>query len=144
MLLSVHLLLRMHQAHGFSLFTQDVQLKEKHYLYSFICLKLRPPLSKKSFPVGRVGKKNSWKVGIFFFSNFFFFKLECTGGEVKKKLFEKMKKKVLSAVLDPPGRYTGNYFLFKGGLILQNCNILNSGPKDDMLCCLKGNFFSLS
>ena len=63
---------------------------------------------------------------------------------MKKKLFEKMKKKVLSAVLDPPGRYTGNYFLFKGGLILQNCNILNSGPKDDMICCLKGNFFSLS
>ena len=39
---------------------------------------IRPPLSKKSF----------------FPPNFNFFKLECTGGKVKKKKkFEKMKKK---------------------------------------------------
>ena len=54
-------------------------------------------LSKKSFPVGWVGEKTaSREVGIFFFfPNFNFFKLECTGGKVKnKKIFEKMKKKV--------------------------------------------------
>ena len=47
---------------------------------------LGPSLSKKLFPVGRVGKRTaSREVGIFFFPNFnFFFKLECTGGEVKK------------------------------------------------------------
>ena len=47
----------------------------------------RPALSKKSFPVGRVEDKNaSREVGIFFFfPNFNFLKLECTGGEVKKK-----------------------------------------------------------
>ena len=61
-------------------------------------IKLRPPLSKKSFPVGRVGKKTaSREVGIFFFffPNFNFFKLECTEGKVKK---------------------TGNDFLFEDGL----------------------------
>ena len=58
--------------------------------------KIRPPLSKKLFPVGRVGTKTaSWEVGIFFFfPNFNFLKLECTGGKVKKFFFEKMKKKV--------------------------------------------------
>ena len=42
----------------------------------------RPPLSKKLFPLGRVGKKTaSREVGIFFFSLIsIFFKLECTGG----------------------------------------------------------------
>ena len=52
-------------------------------------LGIRPPLSKKSFPVGQVGPKTaSREVGIFFFffPNFNYFKLECTGGEVKKKL----------------------------------------------------------
>ena len=56
---------------------------------------MRPPLSKKSFPVDRVGGKNvSREVGIFFFFFFFFFlisfflKLECTGGgKVKQKCF---------------------------------------------------------
>ena len=58
---------------------------------------VRPPLSKKSFPVGQVGKKTaSREVGIFLFPLIsFFLKLECTGGKVKKKnIFEKMKKKV--------------------------------------------------
>ena len=62
--------------------TQDCAVsagrKKKHF---------RPPLSKKSFPVGQVGKKTaSQEVGIFFFffPNFNFFKLECTGGKVKK------------------------------------------------------------
>ena len=59
---------------------------------------MRPPLSKKLFSVCRVGKKTaSREVGIFFFffPNFNFFNLECTGGESKKKkYFEKMKKKV--------------------------------------------------
>ena len=49
---------------------------------------IRPPLSKQLFPVSRVGgKKASWEVGnLFFFPNFIFYKLECTGGggEVKK------------------------------------------------------------
>ena len=41
----------------------------------------------------------------------------CTGGKVK--FFGKdEKKKFQSAFLDPPGRYTGNNFLFKGGLML--------------------------
>ena len=52
----------------------------------------------------------SQEVGIFFFLISFFYKLKCTGGKVKKFFFEK------SAILDPPGRYTGNNFLFKGGL----------------------------
>ena len=53
---------------------------------------VRPPLSKKSFPVGRVGKTTARReVGIFFFFLIsIFFKLECTGGKVKKK---KKKKK---------------------------------------------------
>ena len=48
-------------------------------------------LSKKSFPVGRVGKKTaSREVGIFFFfffPNFNFLKIECTGRKVTKKNF---------------------------------------------------------
>ena len=50
---------------------------------------IRPPLSKKSFPVGRVGGKNCQSGGrnfSLFFPNFNFIKLECTGGKVKKKL----------------------------------------------------------
>ena len=46
-----------------------------------------PPLSKKSFPLCRLGGKTaSREVGIFlFFPNFFFYKLECTGGTTKDK-----------------------------------------------------------
>ena len=59
------------------------------------------PLSKKLFSVGRVGNKTaSREVGIFFFffPNFNFFKLGCTGGGgdggvKKKKKLEKMGKK---------------------------------------------------
>ena len=49
----------------------------------------RPPLSKKLFPVGRVGKKlRVRRSGFFiFFLILFFLKLECTGGKVKKKVF---------------------------------------------------------
>ena len=32
-----------------------------------------------------------------------------------------MKKKFQSALLDPPGRYTGNNFLFKGGPRYRTC-----------------------
>ena len=55
----------------------------------------RPPLSKKSFPVGRVGKKTaSREAGFFFFSWFHFYKLNCTGGvSKKKKKIEKYGKK---------------------------------------------------
>ena len=53
---------------------------------------VRPPLSKKSFPVGRVGKKTaSREVRIFFILISIFFKLECTGGKVKKNL-KRLKK----------------------------------------------------
>ena len=43
------------------------------YAYSFFP-RIRPPLSKKSFPVSRMGKKKaSWEVGnLFFFPNSFF------------------------------------------------------------------------
>ena len=54
-----------------------------------------PPLSKKSFPVSRVGeKKASREVGnlFFFFPNFIFYILECTGGKTKKKNLLKIRK----------------------------------------------------
>ena len=56
---------------------------------------MRPPLSKKSFPVFRVGKKTaSREVWIFFGPNLIFYRLECTGGKVKKKgIFFKYEKK---------------------------------------------------
>ena len=40
------------------------------------------------------------------------------GGVNKKKNFnlKDEKRKFQSALLEPPGRYTGNNFLFKGGL----------------------------
>ena len=61
-------------------------------------MNVRPPISKKLFPVGRVGKKEaSREVGNLFFSpNFIFYKLVCTGGGgSKKKIFlENRKKKV--------------------------------------------------
>ena len=57
-----------------------------------------PHLSKKLFPVSRVGKKKSQSGGreSFFFPNFIFNKLECTGGKSKKKEenFESRKYKV--------------------------------------------------
>ena len=51
---------------------------------------VRPPLSKKLFPVFRVGKKTpSREVGnLFYFPNFIFYKLECTGGKIGKKKFQ--------------------------------------------------------
>ena len=53
---------------------------------NFACF--RPPLSKKSFPVSRVSKKNGQSGGrdFFFFSNFVFYKLQCTSWESKKKI----------------------------------------------------------
>ena len=65
--------------------------------------------SAKKRPVGRSG---------FSFPNFFLYKLECTGGGVKKISFENMKtKKFQSALFSPLWRWTGNNSLFKGGLI---------------------------
>ena len=49
----------------------------------------------------------------FFFPNFIFYKLECKVGRSIKK-----KKKFQSALFSPHGRWTGNDFLFKGGLTL--------------------------
>ena len=53
-------------------------------------------LSKKLFPVSRVGeKKPVGRSGIFFFPNFiFFYKLEYTGGGGDKKNRENREKKV--------------------------------------------------
>ena len=83
---------------------------------------MRPSLGKKGFPVCRVASKNaSCEVGIFFSSNFtFFYTLECTGGGgvKKKEKIENMKKKKKKVPYGPfpPGRWTGNNFLFKGCL----------------------------
>ena len=54
----------------------------------------------------------------FFFPNFIFYRLEYTGGKSKKIniFFPKKKKKFQSALFSPPGRWTGNHFLFKAGL----------------------------
>ena len=57
--------------------------------------RLRPPLSKKMFPVFWVGKKRPvGRSESFFFFFLFFFSLECTGGGgVENNLFfENMKK----------------------------------------------------
>ena len=40
-------------------------------------MRFRPPLSKKSFPVSRVGKKTASREVL---PNFIFYKLECTAG----------------------------------------------------------------
>ena len=63
------------------------KLEGSHSL--FYCY-MRPPLSKKLFPVGRVGKKKaSREVGnlFFFFPNCIISKLEYTGRKGKKKKF---------------------------------------------------------
>ena len=58
----------------------------------------------------------------YFFPNFFFYKVEYTGGKVKKKKMKLKlklkyeKKEFQSALFNPLGRWTGNNFLFKGGL----------------------------
>ena len=69
---------------------------------------LRPPFSKKSFPVSWVGKRKRQSGGreSFFFSNFISYKLECTEGKSNKNNFY------------PPGQWTGNDFLFEDGLII--------------------------
>ena len=88
-------------------------------------LKVRPSLtwlSKKVFPVRRVTpKKASREVGIFIFSVFHFSLTRMNWEDWEKKLFECffskiMKKKFHPALCSPPGRWTGNHFLFKGGL----------------------------
>ena len=69
------------------------------------------------FPVHRVGKKRAnWEVGIFFpFLFFLFHRQGCT----EKKFFKLYKKKFQSALFSPLRRWTGNNFLFKGGLWLR-------------------------
>ena len=65
----------------------------------------------------------------FFFFNFFFYKIECSGGEEVKNifLFENRKKKFQWALFRPPGRWTGNTFLFEDGLTdLSGLEICNS------------------
>ena len=78
----------------------------------------RPSLSKKVFPVRRVTpKKASREVGIFSFFCFpFFIDYDVLRRLRKKNFFSKiMKKKFHPALFSPPGRWTGNHFLFKGG-----------------------------
>ena len=98
---------------------QQCQVKWQNSLISL--LNLRPPLSKKLFPVGRVGKKKaSREVGnlfSFFSPNFIFYKLEHSGGKVKKKKDFENRKKFQYALFSPPGRWTGNNFLFEDGLM---------------------------
>ena len=83
-----------------------------HYLFGE---DMRPSLGKKVFPVCRVAPKNaSREVGIFFFSNFIFYRLECTGGSKKKKKeFENMKKKSSSRpfLAHPAGGQETTFYL---------------------------------
>ena len=57
-----------------------------------------PPLGKKivsCVPVGQKKSQSGGRESFFFFPNFIFYKLECTGGKVKKKyFFDNRKKKV--------------------------------------------------
>ena len=71
---------------------------EVNMLSSRVLIGLRymgPLLSKRSFPVSRMGQKKSQSGGrnLFFFSNFIFYKLECTGGKSEKKNWKIGKKK---------------------------------------------------
>ena len=79
-----------------SLSTTPVGQRERRWSGSWVGRVLRPPLSKKSFPVSRVSKKTaSREVGNFFFLFIsFFYELECKGGKVKKiYIFLKIGKK---------------------------------------------------
>ena len=93
------------------------------FLNGSVCtfsIQLRPSLSKKVFPVRRVTpKKASREVGIFFPSVFHFSLTRMTEKIEKKTTFflKNKKKKFHPALFSPPGRWTGNHFLFKGGLI---------------------------
>ena len=81
---------------GWSDVTMFSEFTPQYVVRGWSEMALRPPLSKKLFPVGRVGKKTaSREVGIFSPLISIFLKQECTGGKVaKKNFFEKMKKKV--------------------------------------------------
>ena len=74
---------------------EDDQIVDPHILQAcqWPYIPCRPPSSKKSFPVRRVAPKTAtWSGGIFYFPNFIFYKLECTGGKGKRK-YENMKEK---------------------------------------------------
>ena len=64
----------------------------------------------------------SREVGISFFLILFFYKLECTGGKLKKKKIENMKKKKKKKEEVPEGLFRSTWavhrkqLLFKGGL----------------------------
>ena len=76
--------------------------------------RLRPPLSKKSFP-GRqwLPKKPVGRSGIFLFLISFLNKLECTGREKKNNFVWKIEKKnFYLQLLEQVDRWTGNAFLF--------------------------------
>ena len=71
---------------------------------------VRPSLSEKWFPVRRVtAKKASREVGIFVFLFLIFIDLI----EKKNTFSKNHEKKSQSALFSPPGRWTGNNFLFK-------------------------------
>ena len=63
---------------------------------------------------GPVGRESFF----FFFPNFIFYKIECTGGGGGIKIYENMeekKKEFQSALFSPLERWTGNNFSIKGG-----------------------------
>ena len=83
---------------------------------------LRPPLSEKSFPVSRVGKKTDSRLvgSLLFFPLISFFINKNVQREKVKKIWGGegiLKKEFQSALFSPLGWWTGNNFLFKGGLM---------------------------
>ena len=80
---------------------------------------MRPPLKKSLFPVQRVAE--IWPVGrsqhLFFFRFFFLGKKIVKIILKKRKIVENEKKRSQSALIDSPGRWTGNNIFSKGGLM---------------------------
>ena len=84
---------------------------------------MRPLLSEKLFPVGRVSKKRP--IGRPEISPppvIFFYKLECTGKRFF--FFENKKTKVQFSPFSPLGQWTGNNSLFAGGLYVSPPQVL--------------------
>ena len=88
---------------------------------------LRPPLSKKSFPVGRVGGEMTvGRSGFFFFFLIsIFVKLECTGGKVKKK--KKLKSFSRPFLAHPAGGQETIFYLRMAYTIWVYCLVVMTG-----------------
>ena len=101
--------------------------------------KFRPPLSEKSFPV----HQKSQSVGRDFFVFILIFLLTRIYRKYKreKNFFQKKKrkKKFQSALLRPVAQWTGNNFLFKGGLradaMLRSGRLLHVGGRFALSQC---------